>query len=389
MKKTISILGSTGSIGLSMLDIIEKSQKNFKAYIFSANKNYKLICKQIVQYKPKIFIINDDYTYKKICRKFENKNIKLVNNFKKLKLKKKSDITVTAVPGIAGLESTIKMVEKSKKVLIANKESIICGWDIIKNKAKVNNTIIIPVDSEHYSILKLLENEKINLIKKIYITASGGPFLNFLPKQLKKIKPFQALKHPKWKMGNKISIDSATLMNKLFELVEAQKLFKLPREKFEIIIHPNSLVHAILHLKNGLKKIILHDTSMKIPLANALFDGNFDINNYHKDKNLNNFQNLAFKKVNKRIFPATKLIDKISEYPSSAIIINAANEVLVDHFLTKKIAFLDIIKIIMVILKDDNYKKYAIKKPININQIYTTDLWARSITLKKINDLHS
>ena len=248
-------------------------------------------------------------------------------------------------------------------------------------------TKIIPVDSEHYSIMKLLENHRNSEIKKIYLTASGGPFLNFKPKKLKNIKPKDAMKHPKWKMGKKISVDSSTLMNKILELIEAQKLFNIPNDKIDILIHPNSLVHAIIELKNGLKKFIYHETSMIIPLANAMFDGNLNIDNYIKsnlNKNKKIIENLIFEKVDKKIFPIIKLKNIANKYPSSAIIINASNEILVDHFLRKKIPFLSISKIIMGILRDRNYKKYAIRKPENIEQINKIDNWARQITINKI-----
>lgn len=383
MKKKITILGSTGSIGLTSLEIIKKDKKNFETYILSANKNYNLICKQINEYSPKIFIVNDKKTYLKILLKFKNKKIKIFNNFK-FKKKNKSDVTISAIPGIAGLEPTIEMIRQSRKMLIANKESIICGWELIKKEAKKNKTKIIPVDSEHYSIFKLIENVPKNLISKIYLTASGGPFLDFTIKNLKKVKPKNALKHPKWNMGKKITIDSSTLMNKIFELVEAQKLFDFPQNKFDIIIHPNSLVHAILELKNGIKKFIYHDTSMKIPIANAIYDGQINIKKIYKKKSKFKFENLYFKEVDKKIFPAITLKDKVNKYPSAPIILNAANEVLVEQFLKEKIGFLDINKFIMAILKDKNYKKYAIKKPNNINQINLIDIWARSSTLKKI-----
>ena len=179
--------------------------------------------------------------------------------------------------GIDGLKPTIFLIKLSKKILIANKESIICGWHLIKNELKKNNAKLIPVDSEHFSIMNLLQEHKLEEINKIYITASGGPFLNYKPSELKSVKPARALKHPKWRMGKKISIDSATLMNKILELIEAQRLFNIPKEKLDIIIHPNSLVHAIIDLKNGLKKFIYHETTMIIPIANAIFDRNLEI----------------------------------------------------------------------------------------------------------------
>ena len=385
MKHSISILGSTGSIGLTSLSIIDKKKKNFKIDILSANKNFNLILKQIKKYKPNFYVISDFQTFIKIKNKFKDKKINIINNFNSIKFKNKSDITITAIPGIEGLYPTLLMVKKSKKLLIANKEAIICGWNLIKTLASKNKTKIIPVDSEHFSILKLLENSKYDEIKKIYITASGGPFLNYKISQFKKIKPEDALKHPKWKMGKKISIDSSTLMNKMLELIEAQKLFNLPNNKLDIIIHPNSLIHAIVEFKNGLTKFIYHETSMVIPLANAIFENNLNIADFFNQKKKNNeINSLIFHKVSLKIFPIFKLKKRINEYPSTPIIINAANEVLIDQFLQKKIAFLGISKTIMKIMNDINYKKYAIKRPKNINEIIKIDNWARESIFKKL-----
>ena len=378
MKKKISILGSTGSIGLSVIKIIDKKKKFFKPYIFSANKNIKLINKQIKKYNPNFYIVTDNKIYKKIKEKNKKKNTKILNNFNLIK-KKQSDITISAIPGISGLEPTLNMISNSKKILIANKESVICGWNLIKKKALKSKTKIIPIDSEHFSIFKLLKNHKLNEIKKIYITASGGPFLNYKKKQFKTIKPKNAIKHPKWKMGKKISIDSSTLVNKIFELIEAQKLFNIPNEKLDILIHPESLVHAIIKLKNGLTKFIYHETSMIIPLANAIFEKKIDINDFFKSKR-KSITNLTFKSVDKEIFPIINLKKRLTEYPSTPIIINGSNEILVDHFLKKNIPFLSISKTIMSILNNRNYKKYAIRKPKNINQIKEIDLWAKNLT---------
>ena len=388
MKKTISILGSTGSIGLNTFKIINKRKNNFQINLLSANKNLKLISKQIRIYKPKLFIINDKRIFKKVAEKFKKSKTKILNSFEKIHNKKISHITVSTIPGIAGLKPTILMTKKSNKILIANKESIICGWNLIKRAAIKNKTKIIPVDSEHFSILNLLKNHSVDEVKKIYITASGGPFLNYKRKQFKKIKPVDALNHPKWKMGKKISVDSSTLMNKILELAEAQKLFNISNDKLDILVHPDSLVHAIIEFKNGLVKFMYHDTSMIIPLANAIFDGKIDIKNFYQNNNLKFkdkvTKNLNFRKVNNKIFPLIKLKNRILELPSTPIIINAANEILVDHFLNKKLQFLGIHKIIMSVLNDRNYKKYAIRKPKNINHIIKIDKWARETANKYV-----
>ena len=386
MKRLISILGSTGSIGLSTLKILDLKKSHFKPYLFSADKNYKLICKQINKYRPEIFLINNKTVYEKAKKKFRNHKIKIIKVLETKHLKKTSDITVLAIPGIEGLSPTILMIKKSKKMLLANKESIICGWTLIKKISLKAKTKIIPVDSEHFSISKLIESHKESEIKKIYLTASGGPFLNFKHSQLRKVKPKDAIKHPKWRMGKKISVDSATLMNKILELIEAQKLFNIPMRKLEILIHPESLVHAILELKNGLKKFIYHETSMIIPLANAIFDNKIDINLFLKSGK--KIENLNFKKVEKKIFPIIDIKKRLNEHPSTPIIINAANEVLVDQFLRKNIQFLSISLVLKKILKDSNYKNNAVKHPNTIKIINEINNWAKKRTLEKLKQFN-
>ena len=368
-----------------------KKKKNFfKINLLSANKNYNSICQQIIKYKPNNFVITNRNIFFKIKNKFKKKKINIFNNFNSLNQKNKTDITISAIPGIAGLLPTINSIKFTKKILIANKESVICGWELIKNEAKKANTKIIPVDSEHYSILKLLENHDQNEIKKIYITASGGPFLNYKPNQFRRIKPADALKHPKWKMGKKISVDSSTLMNKILELIEAQRLFNIPNDNIDILIHPNSLVHAIVQFKNGLTKFLYHETSMIIPIANAIFEKNLNIDVFFKrNKKLKSdiAKNLIFNKVDKKIFPIISLKDRLNEFPSTAIIINATNEILVEQFLNKKMPFLGIYKSIFAIMKDRNYKKYAIRNPKSIDQILSIDTWAKKTTLKLLSNI--
>ena len=387
MKKTISILGSTGSIGLTTLRIIDKKKNFFSINILSANRNYKLIIKQIKKYRPSCFIVSNYATFLKV-KKNNFKYCKIINKFDDINLKIKSDATVCAIPGIAGLKPTIQLIKSSKKIFLANKESIVCGWNIIKKIAKKNHTRIIPIDSEHFSISKLLLKHNIKNIKKIYITASGGPFLNYPINKLKNIKPSDAIKHPKWKMGKKISVDSSTMVNKILELIEAQKLFEIPDEKIDIIIHPNSLVHALVELNNGLFELIYHETSMIIPIANAIFDGNFKIEDFYKEKESIFKEKLIFKNIDKKRFPIIKIRNFLNKFPFSGIILNASNEILVDQFLKKKIPFLAISKIIMSILRDRNYTQNAIVIPKNLNQIIELDNWARKKTFSIINKFY-
>ncbi len=386
MKKKISILGSTGSIGVTTLNILNKKKNLFKINLLSADKNLNLICKQIKIYKPNFFIINNFKVFQKVKTKIKKTKTRIVlsNNFR-FKSLAKSDITLSAIPGLDGLAPTIEMIKKSNKLLIANKESIICGWNIIKKVSKKYNTKIIPIDSEHFSIMQLLSDYKLCNVKKIYLTASGGPFLDRSVSSLKKIKPHEALRHPKWKMGKKITVNSSTLMNKILELIEAQKLFNIPNNKLDIIIHPESLVHAIVELKNGLNKFIYHETSMTIPIANAIFNNKVDIKDFVKSKTKKKINNLSFRNVDSRIFPMIKLKNVVNKHYSTPIIINAANELLVDQFLRKKIPFLSMYKLVLIVLKDRNYKKYAIKKPKNIDQIFKISEWTKKILMNKLN----
>ena len=384
MKHLISILGSTGSIGNTTLEIIDKKRNSFKPYLFAANKNLKLISRQIKKYKPTFFYINNKKVFLKIKKKFKTSKTMIINELDTKLLKKSSDITVLAIPGIAGLSPTILMIKKSKKMLIANKESIICGWNIIKKNSIKYKTKIVPVDSEHFSIYKLIENTNLDKIKKIYLTASGGPFLGFTIKQLKKIKPHHALRHPKWNMGKKITIDSSNLINKVLEFIEAQKLFKISNEKLGILIHPESLVHAVVKFKNGLTKFIYHDTSMIVPLANAIFEEDLDIGSFLKNKNT--IKSLTFKNPKKSNFPIIKILKRVNEHPSTSIIINASNEVLVDYFLRKKVPFLGIPMLIDKILRDRNYRKYAIRTPKDLKQINTINSWAKNKTIEMIEN---
>ena len=387
MKKKIVILGSTGSIGKTSLNIFEKNLKDFSIFLLSSNSNYNSICSQIRKFKPKYFIIINKKVYKKVKKKFKKNKVKIVNNFTDLNLKKiRIDITISSIVGIAGLEPTIKFTSHSNKLLIANKETIICGWHLIERQAKINKTKIIPIDSEHFSIDQLTKNSNDKNIKKIYLTASGGPFLNKPIKYFNKIKAHHAIKHPKWKMGKKISIDSSNLMNKVLELIEAYKLFPFKREKFQIIIHPQSLIHAIVLFKNGQTKFLYHETDMKIPIANAIFENNFNEKNFiNTNKNiLKEFENFKFIPVDKKRFPIVTLLKKFSSNSSGPIILNASNEVLVSKFIDGLISFKSIYFYLKAVLRHKDYKKYAIKRSPNINEIYEIDEWARKKTIEII-----
>ena len=388
MKKINAVIfGATGSIGKSTLSIISKYQNLINLEGITCNSNLDKLIEIAKKYKVKKIGFNENSIKKEIkhnLNEFEIFND--LSNFNKI-ISKKTDIIIYAISGLVSLNLLLILLKSGKKIGIANKECIITLGQTFNLLSKKYNTEIIPLDSEHNSIYHLLRQD-FGKHKSITITASGGPFVHFNQKRLQKVTLTEALKHPIWKMGKKISIDSSTLMNKILELVEAQKLFNISYNKLDILIHPESLVHAIIEFKNGLVKFMYHDTSMIIPLANAIFDGKINIENFYKNKKVKFkdkiTKNLNFDKVNNDIFPLIKLKNKILEFPSSPIIINAANEILVDHFLNKKLQFLRINKIIMSVLNDRNYKKYAIRKPKNINHIIEIDKWARETAKKYV-----
>ena len=381
MKKKIAILGSTGSIGKSTLDVIKKDRKNFDVVLLSANNNYKKLIQQAKQFKAKNVLIKNEKFYSKVKNSLKKTKVYSGNISIKKIVSRKLDYTMSAVVGLAGLQPTIDAIKISKTVAIANKETIICGWDILSKTIKKYKTKVLPVDSEHFSIMELTKNVHDSDVEEIIITASGGPFLNTPINKLKHINPKQAINHPNWKMGKKISIDSANLMNKIFELIEAYKLFKFNKTKYKIMIHPQSYVHSIIRLKNGLIKMILYNADMKIPISNTLYEtkNNFLSKSKISTKILNK---LSFQKVDKKKFPSIKLIHKLSKSGySTPIIINASNEILVSLFLEGKIGFLDIVKTLNRIFKDKEFAKYAKKKPKSVQNIKAIDNWARLKTM--------
>ena len=370
MKKKIAILGSTGSIGKTLINIIKQDKINFEIVLLSADGNYKELLKQAKYFKVKNLIITNKNSYQKIKKDKFTKKIKIFDNFDNYKkiFKKKIDYTMSAITGIEGLKPTIDMIKYTKKIAIANKESIICGWNLIEKKLKKHKTKFVPVDSEHFSIWYALRDVEKSLVEKIYITASGGPFLNTPLNKLKKANINQAIKHPNWKMGKKISIDSATMMNKVFEIIEAKKIFNLSYDKLSILIHPKSYVHAIVKFKNGLTKLVVHDTNMKIPIANSLYASSKIINS--KSINLKILNNLDFKLIDNNRFPVTKILKMLPKKSSLfESVLVSTNDKLVDLFLNKKIKFTDIQKFLFKIINYDEFKKLKSKMPKNVQEI--------------------
>ena len=383
MKKKIAILGSTGSIGKSTLDVVRKNKKFFDVVFLSANSNYKKLIQQAKEFNVKNVLIKNIKFYE-ITKKYLKKNKTIVHSGStplRNIISKKIDFTMASIVGIAGLQPTLDAIRISKTVALANKESIICGWEILSKYIKKYKTNVLPVDSEHFSIMELTKNIKDEEIEEIIITASGGPFLNFSKNKINNVNPSQATKHPNWKMGKKISTDSANLMNKVFEVVEACKFFKFNKSKYKILIHPQSYVHSIVRYKNGLIKMILYNSDMKIPISNILL-GNKNYSSNIKNIDIKMLNKISFKKVDVKKFPSIRLINKcLNGGALTPTIVNAANEVLVSLFLEKKLKFLEIVNTINKVLLDKDFKKYAKRKPQSIKDVVTADNWARLKTL--------
>ena len=372
MRKKIVILGSTSSIGKSLLDIIKKDKNKFKIELLTANTNYKDLLNQAKKFNVKNIIITDPNSFKKTKVICKNKKINIFQSFESLKriLPKKVDYVMSAISGIGGLLPTYRIISHTKLIAIANKEAIVCGWPLIKKELKKNKTNFIPVDSEHFSIFSLLNDDKKNEIEKIYITASGGPFINLPKSQFKKIKLNEALKHPNWSMGKKITIDSATLMNKVFEVIEAKNIFDISYDKITILTHPKSYVHTIIKFKNGLSKFLIHEPDMMIPIYNSIYiEENKSLDSSPLDFKILNDLNLQ--KVEKNKFPLVGLLNGLPKYSSLfETVLITVNDYLVYKFLDKKINFQELTKLINQISNLKEFQKFKKIKPRNIKQIY-------------------
>ena len=369
--KKILILGSTGSIGKSTLKVIKNYQNKIEIVGMSSNKNFKKLYRQAKLFNVQNLIINDSKSFLKAKSFLRKKKINLFPSISEYlkKNKKKIDLTIIGISGFEGLNPTLKIIPFTKSLASANKESIICGWNFINTRLKKFKTKFIPIDSEHFSIWSLIKNDN-HLISKIYLTASGGPFLNTSKKKLNYADVKNVINHPKWSMGKKISTDSATMMNKVFEVIEASKIFNLDVSKVKIIIHPKSIIHALVVFNNGLIKILMHETKMEIPIFNIIFEK--DNTNFY-DRTVINFEKLNginFIKPNKKKFPYLNILSdyKIKNTYFEVILVTI-NDELVNLFLNKKISFINMQKLLIKLIKRSVFKKYYNKQPKNISDI--------------------
>ncbi len=380
MIERIAILGSTGSIGKSLLNLISKNKKKYKIELLTANTKYKELISQTKKFNVKNVIITDPTSYRNFIKNNKNKKINIFPNFENLSeiIKKKIDYTMSSIVGLDGLEPTLKIIKFTKRIAIANKESIICGWNLINKEINKNNVEFIPVDSEHFSIWYAIKNFNITNVEKIYITASGGPLLNYPTNKMNKIKISQVINHPTWQMGRKISVDSATMMNKVFEVIEANKIFNIAFKKLSILIHPSSYIHSIIKFENGLIKLIAHDTTMEIPIFNTLNKKkNMNIS-FTKGINLKVLNNLKLSTINMNKFPLINVLKHIPDKNSLfETIIVSANDELVNLFLKKKIKYDKISKTLLKFLNNKEFLKYKKIQPTQVSDIVKLSKYVR------------
>jgi 1-deoxy-D-xylulose-5-phosphate reductoisomerase len=348
-KKRVAVFGSTGSVGRQALQVIASNPDKFSADILTAQNNDELLVKQALMFNPEIVVIGDEKKYAKVSEALSSKPIKVFSGEQSLEEvagMNVYDIMLAGIVGFAGLKPTLKAVENGKAVALANKETLVVAGDIVMRKAVENRSPIIPVDSEHSAIFQCLVGETRNRIEKIILTASGGPFLGKKPNFLVNVKRDHALQHPNWNMGAKISIDSATLMNKGLEMIEAKWLFNLKPNQIQVIIHPQSIIHSMIQFEDGSLKAQMGLPDMKLPIQYALA---------FPQRIANDLPRYDFKKPDKLSFEEPDLktfrnltlaMDSLFKGGNSPCVLNAANEIAVYAFLKNRIGFLDMTDLI-------------------------------------------
>ena len=377
MKKGVAILGSTGSIGVQALGVISEQDELFRVEVLTANENCDLLINQAKKYKPNSVVIVNEKKYQKVYSELNPLNIKVYAGSESLNQIVDSDeidIVLTALVGYSGLLPTINAIKNRKKIALANKETLVVAGSLIKNLCEENSTEIIPVDSEHSAIFQCLAGEESNPIEKIFLTASGGPFRGKKLDDLKNITKKQALKHPNWSMGAKITIDSATLMNKGLEVIEAKWLFDLSKEQIEVVVHPQSIIHSAVQFQDGSIKAQLGLPDMKLPIQYALGFPKRLSNSFERFSFFD-YPNLTFEKPDLETFKNLALAYKAMEKGgNSPCILNAANEIAVSAFLNDKIGFLNMADLIDNCLEKINF----VKNP-SLEELIESDLETRNL----------
>ncbi len=356
MRRRITILGSTGSIGTQSLNVIENDPDNFNILALSAWNNLELLMEQILKFRPKYAVVKDEKSAKELIKKLNNKVSCHIlygeYGLTKISTLQEIDLIVIAITGMSALKPTIESINAKKQICLANKEILVSAGELIMKKAKANNVSIIPIDSEHNGLFQCLAHEHQENIERLIITGSGGPFYHLKESAFENVTVEEALNHPNWKMGKKISIDSATLMNKGLEIIEAFWLFGVPIDKIEILIHPQSYIHAMVQFDDGSMLAQLSNHDMRIPIHFAL---NYPkrVKNSFPRISMAKIGQLTFKKLDSKKFPSVDLCyEAIKQGGTLPAVLNAANEIAVSSFLNQKLKFNDIIKVVSLITRE-------------------------------------
>jgi 1-deoxy-D-xylulose 5-phosphate reductoisomerase len=380
MKKQIAILGSTGSIGTQTLEAIDEHKDIFEVYLLTANNNADLLIAQAKKFLPDSVVIVNEKHYNYVKEALNDLPIKVYTGKDAVCQCVRAsvvDIVVTAMVGYAGLEPTIEAIKAGKVIALANKETLVVAGELINSLAKEYKTPILPIDSEHSAIFQCLAGEFHNPIEKLIITASGGPFRNLKKEELAFVTVKEALRHPKWKMGAKITIDSASLMNKGFEVIEAKWLFGIEPSKIEVAVHPQSIVHSMVQFADGSIKAQLGMPDMKIPIAYALSYPDRMVSKINQRLSISDYSNLTFEKPDLEKFPNLQLaFDAMSIGGNRPCVLNAANEIVVDAFLKEKCRFIEMPMIIEKALE----KVSMIEKP-SYDDYVETDKETRELAI--------
>ncbi|KOH47046.1 1-deoxy-D-xylulose-5-phosphate reductoisomerase [Sunxiuqinia dokdonensis] len=382
MKKRIAILGSTGSIGTQTLEVIAQHPDHFEVEVLTANNNIELLIQQAKVFQPNMVVVANHCRYKVLAEALKDEPIKIFAGKEALEQVvqlETVDLVVTAMVGYSGLIPTLKAIEAGKHIALANKETLVVAGEIITREAVKNNVNIYPVDSEHSAIFQCLAGEHMNEIEKIYLTASGGPFRNLSEAELETVTREDALKHPNWDMGAKITIDSASMMNKGFEVIEAKWLFDLQPQQIDVIVHPQSIIHSIVQFRDGSMKAQMGLPDMKLPIQYAL---NFPLRLPSDFKRFNflDYPKLTFEQPNTKIFRNLALaFEALKMGGNLPCILNAANEVVVQAFLKEKIRFVDMPGLI----EESMQRVTNIKTPV-LEDYIQTDKETRLLTTSLI-----
>jgi len=385
MRKRIAILGSTGSIGTQTLEVIAQNPDHFEVEVLTANNNIELLIQQAKQFQPNVVVITNSCHFDQLKEALRNEPIKVYAGREAVQQVVEMDtidLVVTAMVGYSGLIPTCNAIKAGKHIALANKETMVVAGEIINQLAIENKVNIYPVDSEHSAIFQCLVGEFNNEIEKIYLTASGGPFRNFTSEQLSNVTKEDALKHPNWAMGAKITIDSATLMNKGFEVIEAKWLFGLKPEQIDVVVHPQSIIHSIVQFRDGSMKAQMGLPDMKLPIQYAL---NFPerLPSTFKRFNFLDYPALTFEQPNTKKFRNLALaFEALNQGGNMPCILNAANEVVVQAFLSDKISFLQMPEII-----EQSMEKATYLKNPDLEDYVQTDKEVRILTSATIKNL--